>query len=269
MDEMEIIILLCSFWGTAVFLKSWYGGVFNIYPKRENRLIKNMCALLPVLVFIIILYTLRNLASYDVVMSLIYIYFYIFLGFIWLAATMRFSFYCLNISWKDDVMENRNKAALWALVGILLGAALIYSGANIGDGPGWWCVIFAGGLGMIMWFILGAIMIKFTQVGDSITIDRNVGSGIRYGSYLLASGLILGRASSGDWTSFESTVIEFGVGWPVLFLALLVFLVELYYGHDSNSVEERIKNRIGSSIIWGSLYMIIAVTSVLFVGNFY
>lgn len=86
--------------------------------------------------------------------------------------------------------------------------------------------------------------------------------GIRFGSYLLASGLILGRASAGDWTSFYMTIEEFLVGWPVLILTLLALLIERYY---INAIrQERIDNRyLAGSVFWGLIYIIIAVFSIM------
>lgn len=62
---------------------------------------------------------------------------------------------------------------------------------------------------MTAWFIVNQLMNIFTQVFERITVGRDLYCGIRYGAYLLASGLILGRASAGDWTSLYMTIVEF------------------------------------------------------------
>ena len=40
-----------------------------------------------------------------------------------------------------------------------------------------------------------------TDISERVSVDRDMGSGIRFGVYLIASSLILAYASGGDWTS--------------------------------------------------------------------
>ncbi|MCL1857267.1 MAG: hypothetical protein FWF84_06505, partial [Kiritimatiellaeota bacterium] len=86
------------------------------------------------------------------------------------------------------------------------------------------------------WVALAVIVHRATRVFERITVERDVGSGVRCGLYLLASGAILGRASSGDWTSFSATVEEFGIGWPALPLALVAITGELAFSRQAPHV---------------------------------
>jgi len=264
--EILIFIVSCIF--TFIFLKNWYYYTLNSWSSEKNKLAKVVLIILPIFSLIIVFYTLRVLASFDVRDSPFYIFYYIILGYAWIYFGCRFFFQLFDISWIDDVLYRNNKAALFSFTGGILGLIIIYSGANIGDGPGWWCVVFAGGLGAITWFILGIIINKFTDIFDRITIDRDISSGIRFGLYLLASGIILGRASGGDWTSFFMTIIEFFVGWPVLPLTALAILIERYYIKKLNSYEKEHSNHLISSILCGILYMIIAIVSVILLPPF-
>ena len=171
--------------------------------------------------------------------------------------------YFFDLSWIDDALNMNNISAMYAVIGGFLGLSIIYAGANIGDGLGWWCVIFAGGLGIGTWILMGIVVDKITKAFERITVDRDISCGIRIGSYLLASGIILGRASAGDWTSFSMTVIEFGVGWPVLPLTMLTVIVEYYYNNLSEPQNNgKPGNKIGS-IFWGVVYTAIAIASVI------
>lgn len=221
MDFAEFILLVFSIFYTGVSISSWYKKLQEVEPVRRDKVIKYVMTFLPIASFFIILFTLKVLASFDVVNDFIYIIFYILLGYSWTFLGLLFVFRFFDISWVDDVLNLNNKAALYTVSGAFLGIVLIYSGANIGDGPGWWCVIFAGGLGIITWFLLGRLVHSVTDVFERITVDRDINCGFRTGAYLLASGIILARASAGDWTSFSSTVVEFLVGWPVLLLTAL------------------------------------------------
>jgi len=219
------------------YSRAWYGRLFNNRLFRRDKIAIWMLGLLPVVSLLIILYTVKFLASFDVVNNLFYIMFYVILGCAWTFAGIILVFYFFDLSWTDDILNLNNKSALFAFCGAILGLVLIYSGANVGDGPGSWCVIFAGGLGIVSWFLLGRLVHHFTEVFERITIDRDINCGIRMGTYFLSSGLILARASAGDWTSFYSTIIEFLVGWPVLPLTILVIAVERYFTKKPNRKE--------------------------------
>lgn len=263
MDGFEIIIFAFSGYYSVISIINWYRRLAGIWPSGQNSTIKYTFGFLPVISFAIILYTLRALASFDVVGASIYILFYIFLGFAWVFIGLKLVFYFFDLSWIDDALQNKNKAALFAITGAFLGLVVIYSGANVGDGPGWWCVLFAGGLGIISWLILSLVMNKFTQVFERISEERDIYCGIRFGSYLVACGLIMGRASAGDWTSFSMTIVEFLVGWPALPLTLLAILIERFYINNAKSRESVNNNHLMSSIYWGIIYVLIAVFSIM------
>ena len=260
----EILVFVASSCFTFMFFLKWYQYLFSsAYSFKRNELQMYVLCGLPIASFAIFLFTLKVLASFDVVDSPLFITFYIVLGFAWL----YFSLYCMfrffDLSWIDDVMVMNNKAALVALVGGVLGSSFIYAGANIGDGPGWWCVVFAGGLGLVTWIILGVGISRTNEMSERITVERDIGCGIRFGSYLLASGIILGRASGGDWTSFYMTVVEFYDvydRWPVLLLAALEAIVENFY---SRRFAARGNNTVKSSIFWGAVYIIFATIIVM------
>lgn len=263
MDGLEFMILIFSgYYATRSTIK-WYKRVVNIWPSERYKLERYILGLLPVISFAIILFTLRVLASFDVVDDAVYIIFYLILGFSWVYFGMRMVNKYFDLSWIDDALENGNKAALFAITGAFIGLVLIYSGANVGDGPGWWCVVFAGGLGVITWFIAGVIIDKLTQVFERITVERDIYCGIRFGSYLAASGLILARASAGDWTSFYMTIVEFLVGWPVILLTLLTVMVERWYMSRDRSRERAYSNYLPGSIFWGILYILLAVLFIM------
>jgi hypothetical protein len=169
-----------------------------------------------------------------------------------------------DLSWIDDVINLNNQAALPAIIGGFLGLTIIYSGANIGDGPGWWCVIFAGGMGLVSWLFLGAGICMADKVSERITVERDLGCGIRFGCYLLASGIILGRASGGDWTSFYMTVVEFYDvydRWPVLLLAAIEAVVERLYLIQAKKSSGN--DTVFSSLFWGAFYITFAVIIVM------
>ncbi|MDF2698873.1 MAG: hypothetical protein K0Q49_429 [Haloplasmataceae bacterium] len=261
MFNLEVIVFLVSIYFTFKVFIGWYVSLNQKWPSNRNRKERLLLGLLPVFSLVIIIYVLNKLASFDVVDSMFYQLVYIFLGFAWLGFGLRLMAKFFDLSWRDDALELNNNAALYTVMGGFLGLTLIYSGANIGDGPGWWCVVFAGALGLITWFILTIFINKFTHIFDRITVERNTPTGIRIGFYLLASGIILGRAVSGDWTSASATIWEFRDGWPVLILTLLVLVIEnLYRLYEQK--EETIKYNVFGSFLWGLIYVLIAILCV-------
>lgn len=262
---IELLLFVISAFYTYKFLKKWYQALSAMWPPKQISVVKNTLKYLPLVSLAIYLFTLTVLASFDVVDSFIYITLYTTLGYAWLNLGLVLMAYFFDMSWVDDAINNNNKAALFSVTGGFVGLSLIYAGANIGDGPGWWCVVFAGGLGLIAWIIMALIINLFTKIFERITVERDISCGIRIGTYLLASGIILGRASSGDWTSFGATVVEFMVGWPVLPLSLLTIIVEYFYIKKSKSWEYKNSDNIKSSIFWGIAYVATAIASVILV----
>jgi uncharacterized BrkB/YihY/UPF0761 family membrane protein len=185
---------------------------------------------------------------------------YMVLGIAWLFLGVTLMSCIFDLSWLDDALNLNNKAALIAVVGGFFGLTLIYSGANIGNGPGWWCVVFTGGLGLVAWIVLGLVINSCTKTFEHITVERDIGCGIRFGSYLLASGIILARVCAGDWASFSMTLVEFIDGWPVLVLASVLILVELYYIHRAKS--NKTNDAVFGSIFLGVVFIALAIVIV-------
>jgi uncharacterized membrane protein YjfL (UPF0719 family) len=165
------------------------------------------------------------LASFDVRNSETYLLFYMVLGAAWIAL-FRTLYPLMGLNWIDDVVERRNTAAATAFAGALAGTLACYAGANIGDGPGWWCVFIAGGWAIAAWFGCWFLAEKAGGFSESITIERDTAAGIRLGALLLAIGLICGRGAAGDWTSAERTAIEFLAAMPAVPLALIAGIME-------------------------------------------
>lgn len=248
MYDLEIIIFFISIGMTCYFLFKWYNRLANVFKPKKKKLNNLILGFLPLVCFLIIYITLKNYASFDVVDSAFYIIFYLFLGFVWIFIGIKLLFYYFDMSIIDDVLNNGNKAALFTISGGVIGLTLIYSGANIGDGPGFWCVIVAGGIGFLIWIALIKLLNRFTKILERIFISRDIACGIRFGSFLIATGIILARASGGDWVDFNTTIIDFADGWVALPIWFLYLFIELIY-----------KNRIKNGHLYGSIILSIFI----------
>ena len=264
MSEDEFFVFIFSLFIAGWFILKWYLYLYKSRLPERDASAGGIMFCMPPASFAINLYTLKFLASFDVVDSPFWILFYVLLGFVWIWLSMWSMFCFFDLSWIDDILNLNNKAALPAFVGGFLGLTVIYAGANIGDGPGWWCVIFAGGMGLVAWILLGVGICHADEVSERITVERDIGCGIRFGCYLLASGIILGRASGGDWTSFYMTVVEFYDvydRWPVLILAALEAVVERFYLFRRGKTVG--SDTMYSSAFWGALYVLFAIIIVM------
>jgi hypothetical protein len=146
----------------------------------------------------------------------------------WLLIAMRL-FSWLGLSFKDDAVDRKNIAALIVLCGAVISMALIYAGGSIGEGPSYWNNFFSAGLGTLGLFGLWILLELGGKPSISITEDRDAASGLRLCCFLLAVGLILGRAVAGNWHSESETVHDFiHDGWPAALICATAILVELF-----------------------------------------
>ena len=265
MSLSETITFTAFIAASAFFFYRWFKFISDSIKTENSSFSTTVLCLIPFLTLIINLITLTTLASFDVVDSFLFITYYVAMGFSCLYLCVILMFVFFDLSWIDDVLNMKNPAAALAVAGGALGTTLVYAGANIGDGPGWWCVFFAGGLGLIFWFILGVVINSITKVFKKITIGRDINCGIRTCAYLVSSGIILGRASAGDWTSFSSTVAEFVIGWPVLLLAVLFIVIELLVSNDSEQAGRNNNDaNFSLSLFIGLIYIAAAICAVFF-----
>ena len=154
------------------------------------------------------------------------VFFLTFVGTVWLVlATKLFSW--LGLSFRDDAVERRNIAALTALCGAVPAVALTYIGGSLGEGPSYWNNVFSASLGTVGLLGVWLLLELGAKVSVSIAEERDFASGLRMCGFLLAIGLVLGRAAAGDWHSESATVRDFiRDGWPATILWVIALVIE-------------------------------------------
>ena len=224
MSDDEVFPLLISHAFAVWFILRWYGPVLMVAGHGTGGG-RWPIALAPLIAAMGLFMLLRTWASFDVRDSSTYLFYYMSMGAGWLGfASLFFAQFGLHV--RDDAIERDNPAAAWAAAGAVVGITACYAGANIGDGPGWWCVIYAGGLAQLTWFAAWLVLEIAAKPVESVTIDRDFASGLRLAGFLIAVGVIAGRAAAGDWTSAEQTLREFTVAWPILPLLVVAIAIE-------------------------------------------
>lgn len=234
MSPDEVVVAVVSAITVLAGWGHWYSALLTANRLgRAHSPCRPILALTPVVCLAGLFVLLRTAASFDVRNAPTYLAFYLVFGAAWMVPG-RALFSLLGISWRYDALELRNPAAAWAVAGGLAGLLACYAGANVGDGPGWWCVAVAGGLGTAVWFLAWRVVQAVGDVAEAVTVERDRDAGIRLGAFLLAAGLLCGRGAAGDWTSPEQTLIEFADAWPLVPLTIAAGWVELQATGERN-----------------------------------
>lgn len=232
MSDDEVLVTLMALaagplWWTVTLFR-----LARVTPLRPGALAIQALTVTMSVCGIAILIVLKTLASFDVVSAPEYQFMYGLLGLAWLRiAALFFAF--AGLSLRDDLVERRNGAAIPAMVGAFVGLTCCYAGGNIGDGPGWWVVVFSAGLASVLLFIAWLMLAQFSPVMDAITIDRDPAAGLRLGVFLAAGGLLLGRAVAGDWYSVADTIGDAAAAIPALGVMVVVALMVERVAHPT------------------------------------
>jgi uncharacterized membrane protein YjfL (UPF0719 family) len=179
-----------------------------------------------VLGFALLWHVIWNWADPEIRTTPVYVTLVLLMGGAWLTLAAAL-FPWLGTGLRDDVFEARNPAAALALSGAVLGVLITFAGSNIGTGPSFWNNVFAGMVSTGALLALWLALALGADVAGSVSRERDLGAGIRLGAFLVAEGLILGRAIAGDWHSAAKTVEDFAAdGWAGAALLAVAFPIE-------------------------------------------
>src|SRR5688572_26186633 len=222
-EEEIVIFMICV--GLALSWIRWAQHALSPSHMLSPRSFRVGLLAMPIVCLLMLFAVLKAFASFDVRDSAPYLLFYMTMGAAWVGAGAMLM-PLLGLSARDDVVERGNRAALYAICGTLFGLTYCFAGANIGDGPGWWVVVFCATLATGSLIALWAALEFITHINEAITVERSAAAGLRFFGFQQASGLILGRSVAGDWTSMGATLSDFAsTAWPVLGIALLEVVI--------------------------------------------
>jgi hypothetical protein len=228
MSGGEVVLTAVS---AALALVLW--GRWYVQPARLERLGASrggwgLLRFAPIIALALLFLILRTLASHDVRDDPRYLAMYVAFGAAWVAVSMLLM-PVMGLDVRDDVHERGNPAAAYAAAGALVGITFAFAGGNIGDGPGWWVVLISSGLATAGLYLLWAVLEQFAHVSEHVTVERDPAAGVRLAGFLVACGLILGRAAAGDWVSASATLSDFTrVGSPAVGLLAIGIPLERY-----------------------------------------
>lgn len=257
----EAYVLAASVYVSARFISDWYKRSTALTEFFELRLRQVYLYLLPIGIIGFYYVVLRYAASWDVIDSLRYVLFYLILGIAWIRGALAGALLLWSFSYEDDALSSTNQAAMILMSSVVFSSALLYISANTGDGPGWWTIAFSGGIGILIWLILGTIVSSFCAMTERIVMDWRSCVAWRFGAYLFSMALILTIPCSGDWISFSSAISDFIRAWPVIPLTVIVLGLEMML----KKAEEEQSGNEGNNVVTilaVFLYLFYAVTTV-------
>ena len=226
MSGDEIVVLIASGGAAVVCWGAWYISPALVRRMGRAGAERRLLQLTPPAAAALLWVVLRNASSFDVRDDPRYLTFYLLLGAAWVGLWIRWVG-LTGVSTRDDVVERANGSAAIAVAGAMLAITLCYAGGNIGSGPGWWVVVFSAALATVTLFAVWMLLELATGVSDVVTVDRDPSAGLRLAAFLVACGLILGRAVAGDWESADATIRDFGnAAWPVILLTITAAVIE-------------------------------------------
>ncbi len=265
-NELEPLVLMLGivYWG--YFLYKDLTLLSDYWPQERIKTTRLAFMIVSLINVIMLLVTMHFLADYYVRTMFIYGFYYFMLGLAWIYLNLHILRRWFDLSWQYDAIQNNNKAALVTVLAVEIGATILYCGTSIGDGPGVGCVIFTLLLGLGVWLVLCFIIGKLTDIFERITVERDVDCAIRFGAFLIAAGIILGRACAGNWTSYNATIYEFLVMWPLIPLVAAFIIGETqYFNKEKDPIYENEENNLSPkiSMLYGLLLIVLAIVIVI------
>jgi hypothetical protein len=170
----------------------------------------------------------------------------------------------LGISVIDDAIERSNPAAACVACGSILGVMAIYAWSNVGGGPTIGTTLVPALACTVTWLLLWFAVELVSRPSEAIAVDRDLPSGIRHAGMLIATGLVLGRAAAGDWTSWHSTLTDLLLfGWPAVFLPMGAAAIHLFLRPSTERPQPSIG---GAGAVPAMLFLVISVGYVVSLG---
>lgn len=227
MGEDEVMVLLFSGMLGFVTWGIWYFRsmqIAELFGAGSQRLI---LWLAPAASAFLLFMVLRVWASHDVREAPQYLIMYTLMGGAWVGMVAILLFPWMGLHFVHDAVERRNLPSALAISSAVIGFTLAFAGGNIGDGPGWWVVVFSSGLATgtlaTCWFALS----QGANMAEEISVDRDMAAGLRLSGFLIAGGIICGRAAAGNWVSVGATISDFlSIAWTMVPLLGVTWLFD-------------------------------------------
>lgn len=227
MEELDSIFILFDIAAYLLVFILGYNILSSTHHFRRNTGWRKIISFCWITSLLILFFTLRYLASYDVVDSIYYISGYMSFGLLWIAFVISFFGLVSDIRFTDDVRERNNSSAAIVCGAFMIATAISFSGANVGNGPGWEVVLFSASLSTTF-LLAGTFLLNFYgNYFEKVTVERDHNAAFRFSAALIGMSIILGKSVAGDWVSAAATISDFFHGiWLLPYFLILTVLLE-------------------------------------------
>ena len=224
----EFIFLVAAGIVAVVGIARWYYAVARTKSFRPSHA-KLVLGIVPLALLIVLLVVLQTMADPVWVVGR-YDYTLMFMagGVAWMfvAAAM---FALVGVNARDDALERSNPAATTIIAGGMTGVMLAYAGSNIGNGPTIWTTLVPAFVAALALLATWALLEALTDTAEAITVERDVATGVRVGTFLACAGAVFGRAMAGDFdeaAGYGGTMRDFAMAaWPVVAFVIAMVVV--------------------------------------------
>jgi hypothetical protein len=226
LSEDEVFALVVSVALGLLGAALWY--VRGLRTPRLGAAKGHRCALFlaPLAALAYLWSVLATLAAVEVRTDGRYQFLFVAMGATWVFLLPRLLTF-IGVSYRDDALERRNPSATTAIAGTILGLALLFAGSNMGEGPSIWNTVASALAATAALFAAVLVLALSTSLGESIAVERDRATGVRFAGWIAGSGLVLGRAAAGNWVSTEAMLADLAAfGWPVVILLSLAIVLE-------------------------------------------
>ena len=192
------------------------------FPKRTLAVL----LLAPLASLVALWIVLAQFAAFEVRTDGKYQFLFVAMGGTWVFLLPRMLSF-VGVSYRDDALERRNAAAGMAIAGTVVGLAVLFAGSNMGEGPSIWNTVATAIAATAALFCVVLVLALSTTLGDSIAIERDEPTGVRFAGLMVGCGIVLGRAAAGNWISAGAMLGDLlAFGWPVVVLLSLAIALE-------------------------------------------
>lgn len=161
-----------------------------------------------------------------------------------------------KFSIRKEIIEDRNAGTGAVEAGCLIASALVIAGAIHGEGDFLSALVFFG-LGQLVLIIFALFYQWMTSFDIHKEIEEdNVAAGVSLGLSMVAIGIILLKATFGDFISWEHNLIMFGMYSVAGFLTLLIIrkVVDLTLMPKTTIHKEIVEDRnLNAALLEGTL----------------
>ena len=223
-DEFGLLLASVAIGGSLWI--NWVLRIAQVGRRRGSGAPRGLLLMAPVVSSGLLLAALTTVSAQDVRDQPVYVVLYVLFGEAWVALALQ-ALPLIGVSYRDDVLERGNRAAAVVVAAAVVALTLCFIGGNVGDGPGWWVVAFSAGLATAALLAIWLLLEMVAGISDAVTIDRDLATGVRVGAFLLACGLVFGRAAAGTWVSTAATIRDFGlIAAPAVVLLVAAAAIE-------------------------------------------